>query len=54
MPTLACAAVLRAQTENHEGERSMSQERWVVAGKGFSDRISGKLLTHCFIMMFLN
>jgi len=31
----------------------MSQESWVVAGKGFSDRISGKLLTHCFIMMFL-
>ncbi len=31
----------------------MDQESWVVAGKGFSDRISGKLLTHCFIMMFL-
>jgi hypothetical protein len=31
----------------------MSQESWVIAGKGFSDRISGKLLTHCFIMMFL-
>lgn len=31
----------------------MKQETWVVAGKGFSDRISGKLLTHCFIMMFL-
>jgi len=31
----------------------MAQESWVVAGKGFSDRISGKLLTHCFIMMFL-
>jgi len=30
----------------------MKQETWVVAGKGFSDRISGKLLTHCFIMMF--
>ena len=31
----------------------MKQETWVVAGKGFSDRISARLLTHCFIMMFL-
>ena len=31
----------------------MHQETWVVAGQGFSNRISGKLLIHCFIMMFL-
>lgn len=31
----------------------MYKEPWVVAGQGFSNRISGKLLTHCFIMMFL-
>lgn len=31
----------------------MYQEPWVVAGQGFSGRISGKLLMHCFIMMFL-
>lgn len=31
----------------------MYQEPWVVAGQGFSSRISGKLLVHCFIMMFL-
>lgn len=30
----------------------MAQESWVIDGKGFSDRISGRLLTHCFIMMF--
>lgn len=31
----------------------MYQEPWVVVGQGFSNRISGKLLVHCFIMMFL-
>lgn len=31
----------------------MYQEPWVVPGQGFSHRISGKLLIHCFIMMFL-
>lgn len=31
----------------------MYQEPWVVTGQGFSSRISGKLLIHCFIMMFL-
>jgi len=31
----------------------MHQESWVVAGQGFSSRIGGKLLVHCFILMFL-
>ncbi len=31
----------------------MHQEPWVVAGQGFSSRISGRLLAHCFVMMFL-
>ncbi len=31
----------------------MQQEPWVIAGRGFSDRIGAKLLIHCFIMMFL-
>lgn len=31
----------------------MYKEPWVVAGQGFSSRISGKLLLHCFIMMFI-
>lgn len=31
----------------------MYQEPWVVAGQGFSNRISGRLLVHCFIMMFM-
>lgn len=31
----------------------MYQEPWVVPGQGFSNRISGKILVHCFIMMFL-
>ena len=28
-------------------------EEWVVEGEGFSARVAGKLLTHCFIVMFL-
>ena len=31
----------------------MSNETWVVAGQGLSNRIGGKLLVHCFAMMFL-
>ncbi|EHQ58765.1 hypothetical protein OMB55_00025140 [gamma proteobacterium HIMB55] len=31
----------------------MYQETWVVEGHGFSRRISGRLLVHCFIMMFV-
>lgn len=31
----------------------MYQEPWVIERYGFSRRISGKLLVHCFIMMFL-
>jgi hypothetical protein len=31
----------------------MYQESWVKEGQGFSGRISGKLLAHCFIIMFL-
>lgn len=31
----------------------MYQETWIIEGQGFSSRISGKLLAHCFIMMFL-
>ena len=31
----------------------MYQEAWVIEGNGFTNRISGKLLVHCFIMMFL-
>lgn len=31
----------------------MYKEPWVVEGQGFSSRISGRLLTHCFIMMFI-
>ena len=31
----------------------MNQNVWVVPGQGFSSRISGKLLAHCFVMMFL-
>jgi hypothetical protein len=31
----------------------MHQEPWVIADKGFSSRISGKLLAHCFVVMFL-
>lgn len=31
----------------------MYKEPWVIAGQGFSNRISGRLLVHCFIMMFL-
>ena len=30
-----------------------AEEEWVVEGEGFSKRIGGKLLTHCFIVMFL-
>ncbi len=29
------------------------EEPWVVEDKGFSTRISGKLLVHCFIVVFL-
>jgi len=31
----------------------MYKEAWVVEGHGFSNRVAGKLLVHCFIMMFL-
>lgn len=31
----------------------MDNELWIVEGQGFSRRISGKLLAHCFIVMFL-
>lgn len=31
----------------------MYKEAWVVEGRGFSNRVGGKLLVHCFIMMFL-
>ena len=31
----------------------MHQERWVIPGKGFSNRVSGKILLHCFVMMFI-
>ncbi len=31
----------------------MYKEPWVIDGHGFSRRIGGKLLIHCFIMMFL-
>lgn len=31
----------------------MSQEPWVLDGQGFSKRIGGKILVHCFIMMFM-
>ena len=31
----------------------MFEEKWVIEGRGFTNRISGKLLVHCFIMMFL-
>lgn len=31
----------------------MAQEPWVIDGQGFSRRIGGRLLVHCFIMMFL-
>lgn len=31
----------------------MYQEPWVVDGQGFSRRISGRILVHCFILMFL-
>ncbi len=30
-----------------------SEEPWVVEGEGFSSRIGGKLLVHCFVVMFL-
>ena len=29
------------------------REKWVVEGQGFSKSISGKLLMHCFIVMFI-
>lgn len=31
----------------------MNHEAWIVPGQGFSNRISGKILVHCFVMMFL-
>lgn len=31
----------------------MSNEVWINAGHGFSQRISGRLLVHCFLMMFI-
>lgn len=31
----------------------MYQEPWVIDGQGFSKRIGGRILVHCFIMMFL-
>lgn len=31
----------------------MYQEPWVVEGQGFSRRISGKILIHCFLLMFI-
>ncbi len=31
----------------------MYQEPWIKEGHGFSNRISGILLTHCFIIVFL-
>lgn len=31
----------------------MNQQAWVIDGQGFSPRISGKILVHCFILMFL-
>ena len=31
----------------------MYKEPWVIDGYGFSKRVAGKLLVHCFIMMFL-
>jgi hypothetical protein len=31
----------------------MHQETWIRDGHGFSNRIGGKLLVHCFILMFL-
>lgn len=31
----------------------MVSEPWVSAGQGFSPRVSGRLLVHCFVMMFL-
>jgi len=37
---------------NKEG-RKMYKEMWIKEGQGFSSRISGKLLVHCFIMMFI-
>lgn len=30
----------------------MQNETWVISGGGFTTRISGRLLTHCFLMMF--
>ena len=30
----------------------MHKDTWVVDGGGFSRQISGKLLVHCFVMMF--
>ena len=29
-----------------------TEEPWVVEGEGFSSRIGGKLLVHCFLVMF--
>jgi len=34
-------------------EEKMHEEPWVVEGEGFSSRIGGKLLAHCFVVMFL-
>ena len=31
----------------------MNKELWVIEGKGFTNRISGKLLFHCFVLMFI-
>ena len=31
----------------------MHQTNWVIPGKGFSNRVAGQLLVHCFVMMFL-
>ena len=31
----------------------MYQETWIKEGQGFTSRISGRLLTHCFVMMFV-
>ena len=31
----------------------MYKEPWVIDGHGFSKRVAGKLLIHCFIMMFM-
>jgi hypothetical protein len=38
---------------NNKEAWDMSKEVWINAGHGFSNRISGRLLVHCFLMMFI-